>query len=101
VVSMENYVEKPLQKTFSSRVDKLKRACEKIGGRNVSLQYESSDIAFMFSVFPKIPVSLLFWDQGDGFDAEAKLLFDETIIEHLDIESIVFLSEHLCQRLIS
>jgi hypothetical protein len=52
-------------------------------------------------VFPKIPVTLLFWDQGEGFDADAKLLFDETVIEHLDIESIVFLSEHLQKMLIN
>jgi hypothetical protein len=44
---------------------------------------------------------LLFWDQDkkDGFDAGTKLLFDETITEHLDIESILFLSERLRQLL--
>ena len=44
---------------------------------------------------------LLFWDEdrSDGFDAEVKLLFDETITEHLDIESIIFLSERLRQLL--
>ena len=40
---------------------------------------------------------LMFWDEikSDGFDAEVKLLFDETITQHLDIESIMFLSERL------
>jgi hypothetical protein len=44
---------------------------------------------------------LLFWDEdrSDGFDAEVKFLFDETITEHLDIESIIFLSERLRQLL--
>jgi hypothetical protein len=32
-------------------------------------------------------------------DNYQKLLFDETIIEHLDIESIIFLSERLRQLL--
>ena len=42
---------------------------------------------------------LLFWDadSSEGFDAEVKLLFDQTITEHLDIESIIFLSERLRQ----
>ena len=40
---------------------------------------------------------LLFWDEdrSEGFDAEMKLLFDETIIEHPDIKSIIFLSGRL------
>jgi hypothetical protein len=44
---------------------------------------------------------LTFWDevQSDGFPAEVKLLFDRTVTEHLDIESILFLSERLRQLL--
>ncbi|MFW6284094.1 MAG: DUF3786 domain-containing protein [Desulfosalsimonas sp.] len=40
---------------------------------------------------------LVFWDAEpeDGFEAEVRLLFDQTITEHLDIESIMFLSERL------
>ena len=34
-----------------------------------------------------------------GFGATIKLLFDETVTEHLDIESIVFMSERLRQLL--
>ncbi|MCP4673836.1 MAG: DUF3786 domain-containing protein [Desulfobacula sp.] len=101
VVSMKSYVEEPLKKAFTSNLEKLKFVCEKSGGKDVIDQYESCDLAFYFSIFPKIPVTLLFWDQGGEFDADAKLLFDETIIEHLDIESIIFLSEHLCKTLIS
>jgi len=101
VISMKSYVEEPLKKAFTSNLEKLKLACEKSGGKDVIDQYESCDLAFNFSVFPKIPVTLLFWDQGEGFDADAKLLFDETIIEHLDIESIIFLSEHLGKMLIN
>jgi hypothetical protein len=46
---------------------------------------------------------LLFWDgdRGSGFGAEVKLSFDETITEHLDIESIMFLSEHLAHLLLN
>jgi hypothetical protein len=57
----------------------------------------AADVALLFMPLPRIPVALLFWDAAseDDFQAEAKLLFDETIVEHLDIESIVFLSERL------
>jgi hypothetical protein len=44
---------------------------------------------------------LLFWDHDpdEGYDADAKLLFDETAPEHLDIESLLFLSERIRQLL--
>lgn len=100
VVNMEQYVETPIQKRFSSHLDELKSKCIQAGGRDVGDQYDASDLAFHFQVFPKIPVVLLFWDQHDGFEADAKLLFDETVIEHLDIECIMFLSEHLCNLLV-
>jgi Domain of unknown function (DUF3786) len=58
-------------------------------------------VALFFRPLPRVPVSLLFWDEDpeDGFDARVKLLFDDTITEHLDIESILFLSERLRQLL--
>ena len=101
IVSMRDNVETPLNKAFSSNMQKLESACKKAGGNNVKDQYESPDLAYLFSVFPKIPVILLFWDEEDGFEADAKLLFDQTIVEHLDIESIMFLSEHLTKMLIN
>ena len=99
VVSMRDQVEMPLKKAFSSRKDALEIACKKIGGTNVKDRYESLDLAFEFRVFPKVFISLLFWDENEGFEADVKLLFDETILDHLDIEATLFLSEHLCRLL--
>jgi Domain of unknown function (DUF3786)/Putative Fe-S cluster len=101
IVSMKDHVETPLQNTFTSNLDKLSLACTMAGGHNVDDKYNSADLAYQFSVFPKVPVIILFWDENEGFGAEVKLLFDETIIEHLDIESIMFLSEYLCNLLIN
>jgi len=100
IISMTDLVEIPLKKAFAGKIDRLKLACEKSGGKDVSVQYDSCDLACLFTAFPKIPVTLLFWDEDEGFEADVKLLFDETIIQHLDIESIMFLSEHLCRMLI-
>ena len=57
----------------------------------------SADVAVVFTPLPRVPVVLLFWDAapGDDVESQAKLMFDETVVEHLDIESIVFLSERL------
>lgn len=99
IVSMTDLVETPLIKTFGGRQDALKQAGERIGGIDVTDRYDACDLAVFFSPFPKVPVTLLFWDQGEGFDAQAKLMFDETIVDHLDIEAIMFLSEQLCTSL--
>lgn len=37
-------------------------------------------------------------EPSEGFEAKDRLLFDETITGHLDIESILFLSEQLARR---
>ncbi|MFH2058724.1 MAG: DUF3786 domain-containing protein [Pseudomonadota bacterium] len=100
IVSMIDQVEQPLIKAFSNKKEKLLTACEQSGGINVTQRYEACDLAYLFSAFPKVPVTLLFWNAEDGFDAQIKLMFDDTIVQHLDIEAIMFLSEHLCKILI-
>ena len=100
IKSMNEHVETPLKETFASNTEKLIAACRASGGTDVSRQYESCDTAFHFAAFPNVPVVLLFWDEEDGFEADIKLLFDKTVLDHLDIESIMFLSEHLCRMLI-
>lgn len=101
IKSMVEHVEKPLIEKFRGRADKLLSTAKSMGGSDMTGKIDSADLAVLFNPFPKVPVMLLFWDeeQSDGFEAEAKLLFDETITEHLDIESIMFLSERLKQLL--
>ncbi|WP_022669210.1 DUF3786 domain-containing protein [Desulfospira joergensenii] len=99
ILSMKTHVEDPLKKEFSSKAGKLALACEAFGGKDRKTAYDSPDLAYEFAAFPKVPVVLLFWDESQGFEAEVKLLFDETVILHLDIELIMFLSEHLAGML--
>lgn len=99
IKSMVDHVETPLAKSFKGKPDELLTAAKRIGGADQTAESESVDLALLFRPLPRIPVMLLFWDQDEDEDFEAKvsLLFDETILEHLDIESIVFLSERLKQ----
>ena len=50
---------------------------------------------------PEFPLGDVFWDEdpAEGFEARVRFLFDETIPDHLDIESIVFLAERVMQLL--
>ena len=102
IKSMRLQVEEPLRNRFGGRKETLAAAAERIGGTNISDETPSADLAFRFHPLPRVPIMLLFWDADSetGFEAEVKLAFDETITEHLDIESIIFLSEHLAGMLI-
>ena len=99
IVSMRDHVEEPIKKRFSGRTEALAERCRDIGGVDVGNRYESPDLAFQFRVFPKVYVTLLFWDENEGFEPDAKLMFDETITGHMDIEAMMFMSEHLATLL--
>lgn len=97
IISMKDHVEKPIIQTFKGRTDALIRAARGIGGEDISREMDSNGLAIRFTPLPRVPVILMFWDEipEEAFEAQVKLLFDETVTEHLDIESIVFLSEKL------
>lgn len=101
IKTMAGQVEVPLAERFRGRPGALSAAARHLGGADVTGQANTTDAAFRFHPLPRVPVTLLFWDEDpvDGFGATVKLLFDETVTEHLDIESIVFLSERLRQML--
>ena len=101
IKSMVNHVEIPLKEHFKGQGDVLLNAGKSIGGKDMAHDYEAADVAVFFRPLPRIPVMVLFWDQEkeEDFEARVKLMFDETIIEHLDLESIIFLSERLRELL--
>ncbi len=95
--SMVNHVETPLKERFKGKIEELRAAGKHIGGEDVTAKYNSADLTLSFKPLPRVPIMLLFWKGGkdEEFEPEVKLSFDETITEHLDLESIVFLSEAL------
>ena len=101
IKTMRAHVEAPLRERFAGCLDELAAAASRIGGKDVTAETQSADLAYCFQPLPRVPVMLLFWDADPdgGFDAEAKLAFDETITKHMDIESIMFLSERIAALL--
>lgn len=101
VVSLRDEVERPLARAFGGRLAALRQAAKTLGGEERAGQFEAADLALVFRPLPRVPVAVLFWDtdEEEGFEARAKLLWDETVNEHLDLESIVFLGEQLKDKL--
>jgi hypothetical protein len=86
-----------IARRFSGAEEDLKRAAESLGG--VAAAPESADFEYVFDALPRVNLRLLFWAADEDFDARASLLLDDTVLEYLDQEAIVFLSEVLAAML--
>ena len=75
----------PFARTFSGHVQRLKNACESMGG--LSLPY--SDAGYQLKAFECIPVRFLFWDGDEEFPAQANILFDRGVTDFIHVESTV------------
>ena len=62
---------------------------------------EDADVQAAFLPLPKVPLLLLFWDAEaeEGFAPQAHVLFDASVTHYLDLEAMLFLVEHLMERL--
>jgi hypothetical protein len=62
---------------------------------------EDADLQVIFWPLPRVPVLLLFWnaDPEEGFEPQAQFLFDASVTAYLDLEAMLFLVEHLMERL--
>lgn len=93
-------LEKELAKHFAGQVGHLRRQAAYLGAEPVQVS-ENADFQRVFSPLPRVPVLLLFWDEEpeEDFQAQAHFLFDSTVGDFLDLESLLFLVEQLMDRL--
>ncbi len=98
---LEETCEKRIAQAFKGDPNGLKKAVRALGGTQAKVE-TSADVKAVLHPLPKTPFLLLFWDEEpeEGFEARVKVLFDETILCFLDIESAVFLAEKMAHRLI-
>ena len=73
----------------------LREKCEQLDG----ISLDMADAAYAFEITPRIPVAVQFWDRDDEFPAEAKILFDKTIAEHLAPDIVFCLTVEICRRI--
>ena len=92
--------EEKIATAYSGRPDLLHQSLKVLKADFPDLE-SNAEIAAVFYPLPMIPFQLLFWDADldDGFVAQVKILFDETVLDYLDIESLVFLGDKCAERL--
>ena len=100
--ALEEGCQKRIHQAFAGARDELESGCRRLGGIPV-LDGHNGDLAFKFTPLPRMPLLLLFWDEDpeEGFEAQAKILFDATALDYLDLEGLTFVAEKLADKLTS
>jgi hypothetical protein len=92
--------ESKIAMAYSGRPEALQLALNALNA-DFGVPENNAEVAAIFLPLPRVPFQLLFWDADldDDFPAQVKVLFDETVLDYLDIESLVFLGEKCAERL--
>ncbi|MFH1153941.1 MAG: DUF3786 domain-containing protein [Pseudomonadota bacterium] len=80
---------------YSGDVKAFCRRCVQLNGSPLDM----ADAAYRFTLTPRLPVAVQFWDGDTEFPPEAKLLFDRTISQHLTPDIIFCLAVVICHRM--
>jgi hypothetical protein len=94
-------LEKELAAHFAGSPGQLRNRAAALGAQPANAS-ENADCQGVFWPLPRVPILLLFWqaEPEEEFQAQAHFLFDSTVSEFLDLESLLFLVEQLIEKLV-
>ena len=84
-----------IETRYENNIEEFKEKCIRLHG----IPLDMADAAYAFEITPRIPVIIQFWDKDDEFSAEAKILFDKTIVEQLPPDIVFCLTAEICRRI--
>ncbi len=101
VKALEKGSAKPFRDFFSGKVDLLKERVKKFDHKILKNGDCISDFCVVINIFKMLPVRINFYDKvaEDNLGAEVKFLYDKNVLSYLDLESIVFATEKLTEKL--
>ena len=80
---------------FSGRMDALRAACERLGGRPLG----RADVGYAIPVFEDFGIWFQFWEGDDEFPDNIKYLFDENALRFMHYETLWYVMDSLARRL--
>jgi hypothetical protein len=89
--------EVPLARMFEANKDKVLQRLIEIGAEKVN--EFSADYSFVIYPLPRIPFLILLWQGDEDFEAECKILIDETATIFLDVEALLYLGMALIRAM--
>lgn len=93
--AFQRTVLKPLAKTFEGRMELLEKACTALHGSPV----RQGDVGYVIKAFDCMPLTMVFWDGDEEFEAQANILFDADITDFIHEETVVCIASDLVRRL--
>jgi hypothetical protein len=79
-----------LGKVFGADYDKFRRTAEKLG-MTFEAQKSSGQYIWRYTLLPKIPVKLVYYEGDDEYPTKIQILFDKTAIEFYKFEPLAVL----------
>ena len=71
---------------YDGHVEQLKKACVSLSGK----PYSPGDAAFVFHVFPFLPLVFQFWESDEEFSPVLKFMWDENVLDYLRFETLYY-----------
>ena len=96
VQAFRGYTGAVLAREFADKPHDLGRAAEALGASPLT---GMGDRAWRIQALPKVPLTLLWWDADDEFDARAEIMFDDTAPHHLTTDGCAVLGSWLTSAL--
>jgi hypothetical protein len=81
----------PLRKEFGTDYQKFHEAALELG-----MEYAGSRVAgeytWYYSLLPKIPIKVVYYEADDEFPCEIRIYYDKTVLEFIDFEPLAILN---------
>lgn len=102
VRTLRVYCEERIASHFCGREALLRQCAAQMETVSREDLEQSCSAAYQVAVLPHLSIVLIFWDEEpeDGFPSRVKVLYDQNVLSVLDIESLVFASERMAERLV-
>ena len=94
--AFRGYTGAVLAREFAEEPEALERAAVSIGASALT---GLADRAWRIGALPRVPLTLLWWDADDEFEARAEIMFDETAPHYLMTEGYAVLGSWLTSML--
>ena len=80
---------------YQDDLEAFAQRCQDLGGTRLPL----ADAAYAFTIAADLPVAVLYWIGDADFPAEAKVLFDRSLIARLPLDVVYSLGVTVCRHL--
>ncbi len=96
VQAFQGYTGGRLVRELEDDMVAFRRAAEALGGEPLAI----GDAGYIFTVFPRVHMALVYWEGDDEFPSQARVLFEDTSSHYMCTDGLAILGSQLVGRLL-